>query len=69
MDENEKRIQAAETLLDILIARARGEGEDHHGYLKFRSELTHDSVTKDALPRFVSTCRNLDHFWRFIQPK
>lgn len=69
MDETQRKIEKAETLLDILVARARGEGDDHEGYLNLRRELLDAPATRDLVPRFVHTCRNLAQFWRYIQPK
>lgn len=62
-------LQKAEELLDIVIARARGEGGDPARYMALRAALTAEPGVGDLLPKFVRKCRNLDMFWRFIQPK
>lgn len=60
-------IEKAETLQNLLVARATGEGADPAVYSSLRQELMNNHRTKNKLPRFVKTCRSLDHFWSFIK--
>jgi len=58
-----------ETLQNIMVARAVGQGDDSAGYRQLRAKLIVDPIVKDRLPRFVHTCRELGQFWGFIKPK
>ncbi len=51
------------------VARATGGSSDNSKYVSIRKKLTNHPLIKAKLPRFVHTCRSLDEFWGFIQPK
>ncbi|TWT44444.1 hypothetical protein RAS1_08590 [Phycisphaerae bacterium RAS1] len=60
---------SAETLKNILVARATGGATSEADFRRLRAELIGNAVIKDFVPRFVHTCRTLDEFWGFIKPK
>ncbi len=47
-----------ETLQNIMVARAVGQGDDSAGYRQLRAKLIVDPLVKDRLPRFVHMCAN-----------
>lgn len=56
-----------ESLKNLLIARATGEGGDEAQYKTLRKTVINDPKIKDIVPRFVRTCNNLGEFWQFIK--
>ncbi len=58
-----------ETLQNIMVTRACGQGDDSEGYRRLRAKLLDDLRIKEHLPRFVHDCRELGQFWGFIKPK
>jgi len=58
-----------ESLKNMLVARATGGFADDQEYASLRRDLIGTTRIKDRLPRFITTCRSLDEFWGFIQPK
>jgi hypothetical protein len=56
-------------LQNELIARATGESCDNNIYQDFRHDFMDDPKTVNLLPDFVRTCRDLNHFWGYIQPR
>jgi hypothetical protein len=59
-----------ETLQNMLVAQATGGGAAEYGdYGALRAELLRNPLTKDGLPKFVHTCRDLGQFWQFIKYK
>jgi hypothetical protein len=59
-----------ESLQNILVAQATAGGSDSYGdYGALRAELLQNPLTKDGLPKFVHTCRDLGQFWQFIKYK
>lgn len=63
------RLADIETLQNIMVARAVGQGDDSEGYRTLRGRLLDDPIVKEHLPRFVHSCRELGQFWGFIKPK
>jgi len=61
-------VEKVETLQNMLIATATGEGSDTR-YEELRREILNNPLTKGGLPRFVHTCRDLSQFWQFIKHK
>lgn len=59
--------EKAESLQNLLVARATGDGAD--GYFELRAELMELPQVRKLLPRFVRTCRNASQFWNFIKHK
>jgi len=59
--------EQVETLQNLLIARATGEGGDAVSYQSLRHEIVNNSLLKDIAPRFLRTCRSLGEFWQFIK--
>jgi uncharacterized protein YfkK (UPF0435 family) len=57
----------AETLQNLLVARATGGHESDADYFQLRRIFTSDPTLERLLPRFVQTCRNLTQFWEFIK--
>ncbi len=53
----------------MLVSRATGGVADEHAYRSLRTDLIRNPKTKDNIPKFVRTCRTLDEFWGFMQPK
>lgn len=66
MDELFEQI---ESIKNMMIARATGSDPSDAEYKKLRAELLGNPLIKSKLPRFMRTCRTLDEFWGFIQPK
>jgi hypothetical protein len=63
-------VEKVEAVQNILIATATsGSGGDYGDYVELRKELLADAATKQGLPRFVHTCRDLSQFWQFIKYK
>lgn len=69
MAEEQNMLEKVETLKNLLVDRATGGFPAEAEYQQLRSELIGHSLTKDKLPRLVRTCRSLDEFWGFIQPR
>jgi hypothetical protein len=63
-------VEKVEAVQNILIAQATGGGASSYGdYVQLRKELLADPLTKEGLPRFVHTCRDLSQFWQYIKYK
>lgn len=54
---------------DILIVRATSTGGDEEGFVRLRARLINDPVSKDKIPDFLRTCRNLGQFWAYIRDR
>jgi len=67
-DRSELLIQA-ETLQNMLLARATGDPADDQEYRRLRMELLSERSLDDFVPRFVQTCQDLAQFWAFIKRK
>ena len=59
----------AEQLKTIMMSRATGGQPDDHEYDILRRELVAEARLRSKIPRVLLTCRNLQEFWTFIQPK
>jgi len=55
-------LDQAETLQNLLVAYATGEGADEREYRELRQVFVSDSTLAALLPRFVRTCRSLSQF-------
>lgn len=60
-------LKRAVMLEGILIARATGGVGDDHVYAELRRDFMNDPRTRELLPPFVRTYRNLDAFWPYIK--
>lgn len=67
MPQVDPLVARVESLQNMLIAQATGGSANDSEYQALRAELTSNPLTKDAVPRFVHTCRNLSQFWQFIK--
>jgi len=68
----EDLFEKLERIKIILILRATGKEKesDYAEYAELRKELVNsDPFLRDKLPIFVRSCRTLNEFWAFIQPK
>ena len=65
----EELLVKVESIKNMLVSRATGLGSSYLDYARLRQVLVRSPLIKDKLPRFVHTCRSLDEFWGFIQPK
>jgi TIR domain len=65
MDRRDIR-EKAETLQNVLIARATGGSADDPTYRSLRDELLSEFEIRDRLPAFVRTSRDLSQFWAYI---
>lgn len=63
----ENDFEKAQILQNILIARATGSENGNADYKILRQYFYSNGRTKDLLPSFVRTCRELEHFWQFIK--
>jgi len=62
-------VEKAESLQNLLVARATGSVERPSDYATLRTALTGDAKLRAYLPDFVRTCRSLDQFWQLIKHK
>jgi hypothetical protein len=60
-------VEQVESLQNLLIAKATGEGVDGRRYVSLRQEILNNSFLKDIVPRFLRTCRSVGEFWQFIK--
>lgn len=60
-------IERAGVLQSQMISAATGQSSDDQIYQELRREFVEDLKTRDLLPSFVRTCRDLDQFWAFIK--
>ena len=56
-------------LQNNIISRATGKNFDSKNYKVIREKFLSDSNTKDLLPDFIRTCRDIEEFWQFIKTK
>ena len=56
-------------LQNNLISRATGKDFDSKNYKFIREKFLTDINTKDLLPDFIRTCRDIEQFWQFIKVK
>lgn len=56
-------------LQNNIIARATGKDFDSKNYKFIREKFLTDINTKDLLPDFIRTCRDIEQFWQFIKVK
>lgn len=67
MNQLDTDLERAEALQNLMVARATGEGGDNGDYFELRNHFLDNPATKDLLPKFVRTNRQLDQFWAFIK--
>ena len=61
-------VASVEALQNVLIATStNGHATDYGDYGQIRAQLIANPLTKEGLPRFVHTCRDLSQFWQFIK--
>jgi hypothetical protein len=58
-----------EVFQNTLIAHATGGAVDASEYKQLREEIVNHPLLKDAVPRFLRTCRSTSEFWQFIKYK
>lgn len=63
----QKILEDVESLKNILVAAATGQGNADEEYSRLRRTLLKDASIRDKPPRFVRTCRNLGEFWPLIK--
>ena len=56
-------------LQNNLISRATGKDFDSKNYKFIREKFLIDTNTKNLLPDFIRTCRDIEQFWQFIKVK
>lgn len=66
-DLPDTHLEQAHMLQNILIERATGGLGDNRAYTMLRRELISETVIKPLLPKFIRTCRDLNHFWGYIK--
>ena len=69
MSRNNELIEKVERVKNLLVAHATGGSGDEGEYVRLRADLLREPRVREALPRFVRTCRSLSEFWGFIKPK
>ena len=69
MEDLDSPVERAEYLQNMLIAEATGGGADNEHYKLLRNEFVSVQATKEVLPGFVRTNRDLSQFWAFIKYK
>ncbi|MCB9935903.1 MAG: abortive infection family protein [Planctomycetes bacterium] len=60
-------IADTETIKNLLVSHATGGRANDSEYQQLRGKLVKHPLVKDKLPRFLTTCRNLDEFWGHIK--
>ncbi len=65
----ESDFERAEYLQNMLIAQATSGTADNMDYGELRLHFLEKPDTKDLVPRFVRTNRDLSQFWQFIKSK
>lgn len=68
-DELNSDLEKAHYLQSLLISHATGESADNAEYQNLRKYFISNSVTKELVPQFVLTNRDLSQFWQFIKSK
>lgn len=66
VDKGTKDYDRAQALVNILIDRATGGGDDEAGYQELRSYFLSDNILSSCLPSWLVTTRTLSQFWPFI---
>lgn len=69
IDELESDFERAQYLQNLLVSHATGSSGDNQDYRFLRSHFFDQKNTKDLLPSFVRTNRDLPQFWQFIKHK
>lgn len=59
--------ETAETLRNMLLARATGGAADNWEYRQLREAVLEDKRFSEFAPRFLKTCRTAGDFWEFIK--
>jgi hypothetical protein len=59
-------LERAHMLQNVLLARATG-GDADAGYQLLRRQFVDGPITKQLLPQFVRTSRDLSQFWAYIK--
>ena len=67
VDTGQSLLEKVESLQNMLVSFATGGEADNEQYVSTRRELIKHPFTKDRVPDFVRTCRDLNHFWEFIK--
>ncbi|MBU1863345.1 MAG: abortive infection family protein [Candidatus Omnitrophica bacterium] len=65
----ETEYERGEYFQNLLIAHATGGHGDQSDYEVLRRHFLNNLNTKDFVPRFVRTSRDLSQFWQFIKAK
>lgn len=69
LEDFDTDLEKAEYLQNIMIAMATGRACDGGHYKELRRLFLDNHNTRQLLPRFVRTNRNLEQFWQFIKAK
>jgi hypothetical protein len=67
--DGSRLLNDAEELHAILVAHATGSVASGTEYRRLRKTVLSDVRTKGSAPPFLGSCRTLEDFWDFIQPK
>ncbi len=62
-------VEQAESLQNMLVARATGGDGDNAEYVRLRQVFLSQPTLEPYVPRFIRTCRDLFQFWQFIKFK
>lgn len=69
IDDLDSDFERAQYLQNMLISEATGGSAEDRDYQLLRRHFVDQSETKDLLPAFVRTNRDLAQFWQFIKYK
>lgn len=69
LDDFESDLERAQYLQNMLISEATGGAADNNDYQLLRRYFLDIPKTKNLLPKFVKTNRDLAQFWQFIKYK
>lgn len=69
LDDYKSDLERAQSLQNVLIARATGTQDGGAPYAYLRAYFIDVASYNDLLPSFVRTNRELSQFWQFIKEK
>lgn len=67
MEELQTDLERAEYLQNLLVSEATGDSGENDHYQELRRHFMANASTKELVPGFVRTNRDLGQFWQFIK--
>ena len=69
LDYLETDFEMAEYFFNGMVARATGDQFDPRDYQQLRDYFLGQKRTKDLVPKWIRTNRNVGHYWEYIKNK